>query len=135
MIRQILYISDFAPSISMDDVEPLVESVCKFNSANDISGMLLTVERHFFQILEGEESILMPLMERISKDSRHEQVRVLYNQPCEKRDFDIWEYKEIPASDDGIRYVLRQSADHPGLNEASSQGIRLILKGLTELDG
>lgn len=61
-----------------------------FNSKNNITGLLTFDGVHFTQVLEGPASVVNALMEKISQDPRHEQVRILYVSPVHMRDYSDW---------------------------------------------
>ncbi len=52
--------------------------------------MLLYADNTFFQVLEGELSVVENLYRRISADPRHQRVMKLIQEPIEARDFSDW---------------------------------------------
>jgi Sensors of blue-light using FAD len=86
-----------------------------FNSKNGLTGMLLYVDKSFFQILEGKEKTLHDLYSRIEQDDRHTQVIKLIEIPVEKRTFSEWSM--------GFAKVTRADlATIPGLNDFFGRG-------------
>jgi hypothetical protein len=64
---------------------------CRFkNARRDITGMLLFRNGRFFQILEGPDTMIRDLMERISEDPRHQGVRILLDARIDRREFPDW---------------------------------------------
>ncbi len=89
MIR-LVYTSTAVKDLSSEDLLQILKSCRKNNSANDITGILLYAKRTFFQALEGEESILLPLFEQIKKDSRHKDVTLIETKEITEREFPYW---------------------------------------------
>lgn len=52
--------------------------------------MLLYIEGRFFQVLEGEESLINELFATISKDNRHGNVTIVAKGNLDKRIFKDW---------------------------------------------
>ena len=67
-MRTITYVSTADPSLSEETIHVLLRSAEKYNLQNQINGIFIFSEGNFFQILEGEESIITPLFEKIEKD-------------------------------------------------------------------
>ncbi len=69
----------------------LLESSRGFNSAHDISGILLYGYGTFLQMLEGDDDLLRALYyEKISTDPRHHSLKVLKEDYVKKRLFAQW---------------------------------------------
>lgn len=68
-------------------IEDILTEAREFNKNNDITGILLYKDSAYFQILEGETTVLEHLIFRISKDYRHKLVTILYNEEIQERDF------------------------------------------------
>jgi hypothetical protein len=94
MLSQYLYIST-APSLSRDEVDAILATSARNNPARGVTGLLLYNGRNFLQLLEGEKSEVDALMARISKDSRHSGVSVLYNADIEVRRCPEWAMKRV----------------------------------------
>ena len=52
--------------------------------------MLVSTNRHFIQILEGEISSINALFNIIKNDNRHNRVQLNISRPIEKRTFGAW---------------------------------------------
>jgi uncharacterized Fe-S cluster-containing MiaB family protein len=84
------YTSVACHHMSHEELVTLLTNCRKKNDARRISGMLLYMEGCFFQVLEGPDTILEPLFEKISKDERHHHVMKLIMEPLEERTFGNW---------------------------------------------
>ena len=60
------------------------------NQALGVSGMLLFHEGSFIQALEGDEEQVEKIYNKIGKDTRHTETRVLFRGDVDHRDFEGW---------------------------------------------
>ncbi|MEI2269619.1 BLUF domain-containing protein [Microbacterium sp. No. 7] len=70
-------------------VDLLTESRAN-NSRDGITGMLVYSEPDFIQILEGPDAAVRALLERIGRDPRHTDVRVLLDEQVPERKYATW---------------------------------------------
>ncbi|SHG61816.1 BLUF domain-containing protein [Winogradskyella jejuensis] len=86
-MKAICYISNFSKDLSKNDIDELINDVNKKNKIHDVTGLLIIKNKHFFQILEGEEEKVDELYEKIKVDSRHTGVIRLLDTKIEGRIF------------------------------------------------
>ena len=67
----ICYVSNASKNLNLQKIKILLDLWEKKNNSLEIKGILLYSEGNFFQILEGERDIVLPLFHKIQKDSRH----------------------------------------------------------------
>ncbi len=67
----ISYVSTANTHLSSLDIKTLLDKVELDNNCKDITGILLSSETNFFQLLEGEEEIIKDLYSHILLDNRH----------------------------------------------------------------
>jgi hypothetical protein len=77
----------------------LIESVTN-NRRDDITGALIHDDRWFAQALEGPETIVSATFERILRDDRHSDVRLIKMQPVPERRFAAWWMACVARGDD-----------------------------------
>ncbi len=65
------------------------------NKHRDITGALLCSGETFVQVLEGEETEVRSIFDRISLDDRHDDVAVLETGPIDERVFSRWAMAEV----------------------------------------
>jgi hypothetical protein len=72
-----------------------------YNETANITGLLLIYNGLIMQIIEGKETEIESLYERIALDKRHKNPQVLIRRAIEQRDFPNWAmgYKNLDASD------------------------------------
>lgn len=86
----LVYTSSAAEPFAAHDLDALLESSRQANHEADITGLLLYRNGRFVQFLEGRESSVRPLFDRIAADRRHTSVRVLVDGYPTARTFDAW---------------------------------------------
>jgi hypothetical protein len=89
-LKQIVYVSSAQRNLDDTEYARILASARRNNAKNGLTGMLLTVDRGFLQLLEGPAEACDETFQRISADPRHTGVRKLYDAPTEKRCFDGW---------------------------------------------
>jgi hypothetical protein len=86
----LIYVSVAIEEMSDDALLALLEQSRTFNKENGLTGLLLYKERFFVQVLEGDESIIDALFERIKVDTRHFNVLLILKKPIKERNFEQW---------------------------------------------
>jgi hypothetical protein len=76
-MKRVRYISRFAPSLTPQEIDQIVDTSQKNNRSRHITGMLVASGDLFYQLLEGPKDEIDLLYARISKDPRHEQILLL----------------------------------------------------------
>ena len=102
MLYQIIYSSESATPMQMDDLEDILESARESNAEAGITGALVYVDGFFLQILEGDARAVQELMARISKDVRHETVTVLKQGEIPASVFSDWKMAYVSATADQV---------------------------------
>jgi len=92
----------------------LLDAARAANAARGVSGILLYVERNFFQVLEGEADVVDGVFERICRDERHTRVTRIIHEPIADRDFGDWTMGYASLT-------IRQLAQHAGINDFFTQ--------------
>lgn len=113
-----VYISIAAKEMSDDELLTILEKARKFNTLNDITGMLLFRDGFFIQALEGREDVIEALFERVKNDPRHYNVLRLYKEPITRRYFSQWAMGFESPNIDGLKqipgfseFMLKQHSD------------------------
>jgi hypothetical protein len=92
-IYTICYVSKASLDLTNDDIEELFDFTATTNSKLNVSGMLLHSLGNFFQVLEGEESHLLNLYEKIKEDFRHRDIYEVYNKKTNQPVFTNYDSK------------------------------------------
>lgn len=67
------------------------------NSQNDITGALICRQDIYLQLLEGPTGLVETTFERILRDDRHTEIKLLVRSKIEDRLFPQWAMKHDPA--------------------------------------
>ena len=105
-LNRLLYVSAARRLMSDHDLRILLNQAREANRLNGITGMLIYAEGHFVQYIEGPESAVTTLIQRIERDHRHHGLIRLLEGPLQSRAFTDWTM--------GFRSLRR--AEHPALD-------------------
>ncbi|MBD2767550.1 BLUF domain-containing protein [Hymenobacter sp. BT664] len=89
-LHHLSYQSTALLSVSDTVMQDLLAKSRTYNTAHEVSGMLLYRDGQFVQVLEGEESVVRALYEKIRRDPRHTDVVKLADEPLTQRKFGAW---------------------------------------------
>jgi hypothetical protein len=89
-LAHIIYCSAASPGFDEADIASLLEHSRANNGARGITGMLLYVQRSFFQVLEGEPAVIDAAYEKIKLDPRHYRITRIIAEPIVRRSFGEW---------------------------------------------
>ena len=113
----ISYISKATQDMGVLALMRLTDQAAKLNQKLDLSGVLFYDNQHFGQILEGPRAEVMKIWEKIQRDPRHQQVRLLKMENIKERSFPAWSMrfflaKEIVAKIPSLTSVLDGLPEH-----------------------
>ena len=115
MLSSLVYTSLAPVPFSHDDLLALLEKARTTNHALGVSGMLLYKDSAFMQALEGEETVVAKLAEKISHDPRHTSYFVCSRQQIDRRQFPDWSMGFADLDADGA------GANTPGYSDFMRQ--------------
>ena len=102
MTYQTIYFSASSTPMQVDELEDILEQAQSNNSRNGITGALVYIDGSFLQILEGEKDRVQALMQKISKDFRHETVSILHEGEIAAAAFTEWKMAYVSATAEQI---------------------------------
>ena len=108
----LIYSSAATRQMSVGDVSDLLETARRNNKKLSVTGILLYVDGSFFQVLEGEEAVVMTLFERIGKDPRHTSVTSIICEPIAQRTFGEWTMAYSFVSEEELESILDAKGIH-----------------------
>ncbi len=115
----ICYVSSARVDITEDELTALFRTTENNNTSNNITGILLYKSGKFLQVLEGEETVLKSLYEKIEADPRHNNIFVILNQKCKRRIFENYASRfSIVKSKEELQTIetyLNQIEESPNL--------------------
>ena len=111
------YISKATQDMGVLALMRLTDQASQLNQQLDLSGVLFYENQHFGQILEGPRAEVMKIWEKIQRDPRHQQVRLLKMEEIKERSFTAWSMrfflaKEIIAKMPNLTGVLDGLPEH-----------------------
>ena len=111
------YISKATQDMGVLALMRLTDQAAQLNQKLGLSGVLFYENQHFGQILEGPRAELTKIWEKIQRDPRHHQVRLLNMEEIEERSFPAWSMrfflaKEIIAKMPNLTGVLDGLPEH-----------------------
>ena len=102
-LYQVLHVSQAAhTAFDMSDLDILKQGV-SMNAKRGITGFLRREEGHFIQVLEGPRDNLIELLDKIMRDRRHFNMRIIDLRRIETREFPDWSFG---YDDEGPRDAL-----------------------------
>lgn len=122
-MKRLKYVSQFSRYIPPEEIHDIVEKASVNNAKLDISGLLMSGDNLFFQILEGPDERVTDLYNRICRDDRHIQVMTVSDEPIEERLFSTW----------GMRNLDIASEEQPVLEPVRSL-LRAVMGQRTSLN-
>ncbi|QXP59637.1 BLUF domain-containing protein [Olleya sp. HaHaR_3_96] len=88
--RRIIYTSQSTKQFNKRDLLDLLHDSRAFNTMDNISGVLMHKNGLFLQIIEGKSKDLENLIERLRRDTRHNNLKIIDDQSIEDRTFANW---------------------------------------------
>ena len=135
MIFQLVYVSRASSEMGTDALDEILSTARTNNSKRNVTGMLLFHEGSFIQVLEGEQSEVESLFEKIRLDPRHVDESVVLRTEVDERAFDGWSmgYKRAATLEDvpeGFHHFLQSG--YRRQSEADKEAARKALLAFKE---
>lgn len=91
-LHNLFYCSLAEKDISKGDILDILNWSRQYNEKNEVTGILLYWKKtnQFMQVLEGEENVILNLFDKISKDTRHSLLKIIYQEDIIARGFKSW---------------------------------------------
>ena len=98
MLVRLLYVSTEIAKQPSNFAELNLEKFRLYNNTNEITGVLLSGNGVFLQVLEGDRSKINKLYANILLDQRHKEIELLHYEEIDRRVFFAWSMDYIPMS-------------------------------------
>ena len=110
-LHRMFYRSRQTTAVAADldhEVQQIIGASIRRNRSVGVTGLLLTVQGHFIQALEGNVGAVRDTYARISMDPRHHDLRIIAQGPAAQRLFGEWNMcaRTLSPSDKAILDVL-----------------------------
>lgn len=108
MLYQMFYTSEMTPGFSKSDLSRVLEVARRNNKALQLTGMLITHEGKFFQVLEGPKPNVEKCFALIARDKRHRGLAIVSKGYTKKRAFVEWRmaYHDPADLPEGVRRTV-----------------------------
>ncbi|TFW14607.1 BLUF domain-containing protein [Brevundimonas intermedia] len=126
---RIVYVSEATGSVG-SGLMPLIDiiGVSEQNNRRDhLTGVLMRHDGRFLQVLEGARADLNRVMARLSRDRRHENLRIVSDQSVPERLFPNWAMARLETTPEAEAFMASDLMQH----DAAAHADR-VLAGLVE---
>jgi hypothetical protein len=133
-VLSVVYSSTATTSFSDADLGALLTVSRGNNARSGLTGMLLSRDDRFLQVLEGPEDQVEETMTRIAADSGHRDVRILLRGPIEQRQFPDWtmSFAQLSAAEEyrvpGYRATFEDLADESNDVNTTTAAVRELIR-------
>ncbi|TAF64994.1 MAG: BLUF domain-containing protein [Cytophagales bacterium] len=107
MLVHLLYASKRDVHCNETEINNILAASVKNNPALGITGILLYTETRFIQYVEGEYGNVMPLYEKIKKDTRHQDVQLISLGLIQEKIFPQWYMGSQKTTSDRVEFLLQ----------------------------
>jgi hypothetical protein len=129
-LKSLTYTSLARLDLTAEDLEAIHRTARELNPLDGISGLLVFNGTHFLQIVEGAESAVDDLLERLRRDPRHNGIEVRDQRHIQERSFPDWSMELVRVS---ASYFEARDNVVDRLPEGVAPEIRERLGRMTEL--
>ncbi|MBF9043829.1 hypothetical protein HKCCE4037_10865 [Rhodobacterales bacterium HKCCE4037] len=138
---RVIYSSRATRFFSHQGIEALKVTCRRNNAEKGLTGILVFHEGRFFQVLEGEDDVLLEMMQVIGKDQRHTALQLSEHGVIEKRAFQTWRMgydmpdtlPAPPAATFQLRDLLPRDSRYRGHDPEVRNHVRHFLSSLRNL--
>lgn len=137
-VHRIVYFSTATSAMTESDLEDLLVKAREKNLRLNVTGTLVYEHGHFFQVLEGERSVVRELFDVIKLDHRHGNVRLLIEDTLDARQFGEWSMAWSKLSDESLLSTFVEISKTAGVSPASvmiSPDLAMIRRFIGVLNG
>lgn len=105
-MQRVIYASRATTRMSSTALMLMLAACRVRNEADGLTGLLLYSDESFLQVLEGDPEVVEATWERIQRDSRHHELRLLAQEPIRSRSFPDWSMGfEHPNAEELLRLL------------------------------
>ncbi len=128
MQHAICYVSTATREFSNSEIKDLFQKWKKKNKEEQIQGILLYSEGHFFQVLEGERTAVLALFSKVNKDARHSGIIQLLGKDIQKGSLDGYITEHITAGHFSRPHLIESYCESvKGMDSRTQQQIKSVL--------
>jgi hypothetical protein len=126
--NRLIYTSQATNPLSRRELLDLLHEARAYNSIDSIHGFLYYKDEFIFQVIEGETQLVNNLFDRIKKDKRHTNVKIISNNLINDYLFARWSMSCIEFSNPKLSLI-------PGISIEldAKESIDLLITNLPEV--
>lgn len=102
-LNRLVYFSAATQLFTKAELVDLLSQAREKNKGLGISGILLYKDGSFLQLIEGEDASINALYASISKDPRHHDIVVVFDEPISERLFGDWSMGFYDLGDPAVK--------------------------------
>ena len=129
-LTSVTYTSLARLDLQTSDLEDIHRSARESNALEGITGLLVFNGTHFLQIIEGSETAIEELVERLRKDPRHTGFEVRDQRKVDARSFPDWSMELVRVN---ASYFEARDTLEDRLPDTVPEAIQARLFRMTEL--
>ena len=115
-LYEALYVSTLAPDAALSVVADIAGKSRTYNAANDLTGLLIFDGLRFCQQLEGPQKVVLALIERIGRDSRHTDVEIIHHGALAERRFRCFALAFTDVDDEDVLGRISKLDGQPAID-------------------
>jgi hypothetical protein len=134
-LTHLIYASTSPHEFDKQELLLLLEKARAANAQVGVTGMLLCEAHNFFQVLEGPESAVVPLFDKISTDKRHQGIVQIIREPIAERSFGDWtmSFSDITCEEvrtiDGLNDFFEENSVFSQLDSGRAKKLLTAFQG------
>ncbi|NJW53827.1 BLUF domain-containing protein [Salinimicrobium oceani] len=133
MHHTICYVSTATREFSGSEINELLALWKEKNEEQDIKGILLYSEGHFFQVLEGERSAVLALFSEINNDKRHSGIIQVLGKDIERGSLDGYRTEHLSSPNFSRPDLIRNYCESVEGMDSHTQGqIKTVLNSFLD---
>lgn len=129
-LTSVTYTSLARLDLQTSDLEDIHRTARELNALDGVTGLLVFNGTHFLQIIEGSESAIDELVERLRKDRRHTGFEIRDQRKIEKRSFPDWSMELVRVN---ASYFQARDTIAERIPDTVPEAIQARLFRMTEL--
>jgi hypothetical protein len=123
MLHQLVYSSAPAQNFMQSHLHMILRHARQKNKLRNVTGLLVFVDNTFLQVLEGEETEVKNVFDKIKSDHRHKDIKLLSDSPIQTRAFENWEMAYATTT-------AKEMANWAGLHNTTT--VKKVLEHITQ---
>lgn len=135
-MRTLCYVSqaNFDLPTQMQHLSDILTEARQFNLRQHIYGVLYFADGTFLQCLEAKSEDLDQVMQRICRDPRHREIKIVFDHPISHAQFSNWSMKFIARHHPIKQFFQKHGFSHFCPEQLSAQQWQDLLHLLYELE-